>query len=169
MCSYSQALMLSCSRSLVLSWCYPFADYRKYRRIIVRNQNASPLNIADERAKRASKAVSWCHALALACSRALVLSHSHALMHSCSRALQPWCRLALVPPSSRIGRNQVTRCYSFFGFSSRLLWLPPQLSLFIPSERIRSLCNSLPVLARTGFENRAPVEAGRPFLELKVP
>ena len=36
-------------------------------------------------------------------------------------------------------------------------------------ESIRSLSNSLPVLARTGFENRAPVEAGRPFLEIKVP
>jgi len=35
-------------------------------------------------------------------------------------------------------------------------------------ESIRSLSNSLPVLARTGFENRAPVEAGRPFLKIKV-
>ena len=35
-------------------------------------------------------------------------------------------------------------------------------------ESIRSISNSLPVIARTGFENRAPVEAGRPFLEIKV-
>ena len=36
-------------------------------------------------------------------------------------------------------------------------------------ESIRSLSNSLPVLARTGFENRAPVETWRPFSEIKVP
>ena len=54
--SSSHALMLSFSRAIMmLSVC---RLYRKYRRIIVRNQNASPLNIADERAKRASKAVS---------------------------------------------------------------------------------------------------------------
>ena len=34
-------------------------------------------------------------------------------------------------------------------------------------ESIRSLSNSLPVLARTGFENRAPVEAGSSFFENK--
>ena len=38
----------------------------------------------------------------------------------------------------------------------------------IPRESIRSLGNSLPVLARTGFQNRAPVEVGRPFLKIKV-
>ena len=36
-------------------------------------------------------------------------------------------------------------------------------------ESIRSLSNSLPVFARAGFRNRAPVEAGRPFLEIKIP
>ena len=38
----------------------------------------------------------------------------------------------------------------------------------IPREGIRPLGNSLPVLARTGFRNRAPVEAKRSFLKIKV-
>ena len=38
----------------------------------------------------------------------------------------------------------------------------------IPRASIRSHCNSLPVLARTGFENRAPVKAKRSFLKIKV-
>ena len=38
----------------------------------------------------------------------------------------------------------------------------------IPRESIRSLGNWLPVLARTGFQNRAPVEAKRSFLKRKV-
>ena len=37
----------------------------------------------------------------------------------------------------------------------------------IPRESIRSLGNSLPVLARTGFQNRAPTEAKRSFLRSK--
>ena len=35
-------------------------------------------------------------------------------------------------------------------------------------ESIRSFGNSLPVLARTGFENRAPVEAKRSFVKIMV-
>ena len=38
----------------------------------------------------------------------------------------------------------------------------------IPRESIRSLSNSLPVLARTGFENRALAVAKRSFLKIKV-
>ena len=126
------------------------------------------LNFADERAKRASKAISWCDALVLACFWALVISYPHALMNSCPRALQSSCPLAIVPPSSRIGKNQVARCYFVIWLLvSSSLTLPPS-SLFIPSESIRSLSNSLPVLARTGFENRAPVDAKRSVLEIKV-
>ena len=57
-------LNISCVHTLILSFSRAIMMlsvcrlYRKYRRIIVRNQNASPLNIADERANRASKAVS---------------------------------------------------------------------------------------------------------------
>ena len=40
-----------------------------------------------------------------------MISYPHALMNSCSRALQPSCPLAIVPPSSRTGKNQVTRGY----------------------------------------------------------
>ena len=36
-------------------------------------------------------------------------------------------------------------------------------------ESIRSLSNSLPVLAHTGLENRAPVKARRSFLKIQVP
>ena len=42
-----------------------------------------------------------------------------------------------------------------------------QLSL-PPREIMRPLSNSLPVLARTGFENRAPGDAKRSFLKIKV-
>ena len=58
-----------------------------------------------------------------------MISYPHALMNSCSRALQSSCPLAIVPPSSRIGKNQVTRCYFVIWFlvSSSLI-LSPALS-----------------------------------------
>ena len=53
---------------------------------------------------------------------------------------------------------------------SCLIYSESVAALFsILRESIRFLSHSLPVLARTGFKNRAPVEAGRPFLEIKVP
>ena len=67
-------------------------------------------------------------------------SYPPALMSSCSRALQPLCPLSIVPPSSRIGKNQVTSCV--FSLGSRLVCsdsLPG--SLFTPSESILALSN----------------------------
>ena len=98
--------------------------------------------------------------------RALVLSCSHEFMLSGSPAVMPSCYRASKLSYRKESGNALLFCY----LASRLVFsdsLPS--SLFIPSESIRSLSNSLPVLARTGFENRAPVEAGRPFLKIKVP
>ena len=97
-------------------------------------------------------------ALVLSCSHDFMLWGSPTVMPSCYRASKLSCR--------KESGNALLFCY----LASRLVFsdsLPS--SLFIPSESIRSLSNSLPVLARTGFENRAPVEAKRPFLEIKVP
>ena len=108
------------------------------------------------------------------CSRACVLlsprdlvpSCSHEFMLSGSPIVMPSCDRASKFSYRKEPGNALLFCY----LASRLVFsdsLPS--SLFIPSESIRSLSNSLPVLARTGFQNRAPVEAGRPFLQIKVP
>ena len=108
------------------------------------------------------------------CSRAFVLLSPRDLVPSCSHefmlsgapTVMPSCYRASKFSYRKESGNALLFCY----LASRLVFsdsLPS--SLFIPSESIRSLSNSLPVLARTGFQNRAPVEAGRPFLEIKVP
>ena len=108
------------------------------------------------------------------CSRACVLlsprdlvpSCSHEFMLSGSPIVMPSCYRASKFSYRKESGNALLFCY----LASRLVFsdsLPS--SLFIPSESIRSLSNSLPVLARTGFQNRAPVETKRPFLEIKVP
>ena len=56
----------------------------------------------------------------------------------------------------------------FFFLVSLIFSSALTLSPLIPRESIRSLGNSLPVLARTGFENRAPVGAKRLILKIKV-
>ena len=97
--------------------------------------------------------------------RALVLSCSHEFMLSGSPTVMPSCYRASKLSYRKESGNALLFCY----LASRLVFsdsLPS--SLFIPSESIRSLSNSLPVLARTGFENRAPVEATRSFLKIKV-
>ncbi len=98
-----------------------------------------------------------------------MLSYSHALMNefmlSGSPAVMPSCYRASKLSYRKESGNALLFCY----LASRLVFsdsLPS--SLFIPSESIRSLSNSLPVLARTGFENRAPVQAKRSFLKIKV-
>ena len=106
------------------------------------------------------------------CSRACVLlsprdlvpSCSHEFMLSGSPIVMPSCYRASKFSYRKESGNALLFCY----LASRLVFsdsLPS--SLFIPSESIRSLSNSLPVLARTGFENRAPTEAGSSFLRCK--
>ena len=164
--SSSHARILSCSRALMLlSVCRLYCEYR---RIIGRNQNASP-STSPTSARSAQVRpsldvmLSCLRALEPSCSRILMLSRIHALGLSSRYALLLSC-----PKLSY--RKESGNALLFCSLASRLVFsdsLPS--SLFIPSERIRSLSNSLPVLARTGFENRAPVEAGRPFLKIKVP
>ena len=98
MCSYSQALMLSFSRAIMmLSVC---RLYRKYRRIIVRNQNASPSTSPtsarsaqvrpshDVMLSRLRALESSCfRTLMLSCIHALGLSSRHAVLLSCHQAL----------------------------------------------------------------------------------
>ena len=108
--------------------------------------------------------MSCSRACVLSSPRALVLSCSHAFMLSGSPAVMPSCYRATKLSYRKESGNALLFC----SLASRLVFsdsLPS--SLFIPSERICSLSNSLPVLARTGFENRAPVEAGRPFLKIR--
>ena len=122
-----------------------------------------PLNIADERAKRASKAVSCCHVIVIACSWAAVLSHYHGLMNSCSRAPDPMPLCYRSPTLSY--RRGSGNALAFLLHSVYLLvcfhYLPAPSS--IPRESIRSLSNSLPVLARAGFANGAPAGANDNF------
>ena len=88
------------------------------------------------------------------CSRALMLSCSHAVMLSCSHAKTYGLLLS----------------YSL----TLLLMLLCVQTVVLPAsfcnsrEQTRSLIISLPVLACTGFENRALVEAKRPVLEIKL-
>ena len=107
----------------------------------------------------------------------------HAVMLSCVRALEPSCSRALMffscsgvaMPSrycapARSHRKSLITLRFMFPMVSCLICSESVAALFsILRESIRSLSNSLPVLARTGFENRSPVEAGRPFLKIKVP
>ena len=96
-----------------------------------------------------------------------MLAYSHVLMNSCSRARQLSCPLAIVPPGSRVGKVW-SRVGILLSLGSRLVCSDSLQALSsIPRESIRSLSNSLPVLARTGFENRAPTGAKRSFLRSK--
>ena len=136
--SHSHTLILSYWRTLVFFDCSLRSTH-------------IPLSIADERAKRASKAVSCCHLIVLACSWAAVLTHYHVLMNSCSRApaLMPSCYRS---PTLSYRRGSGHALVFLLGFAYLLVCsdsLPAHSS--IPRESIRSLGNSLPVLARTGF------------------
>ena len=99
MFSYSQALMLSLSRALMmLSLC---RLYYKYRRVIARNQNASPSTSptsARSAQVRPSHDVmlSRLRALEPSCSRTLMLSCTHALGLSSRDAVLLSCLQALV-------------------------------------------------------------------------
>ena len=90
------------------------------------------------------------------CSRACVLLSPRDLVPSCfhefmlsgSPTVMPSCYRASKLSYRKESGNALLFCY----LASRLVFsdsLPS--SLFIPSESIRSLSNSLPVLARTGF------------------
>ena len=79
-----------------------------------------------------------------------MISYPHALMNSCSRALQPSCPLAIVPPSSRIGKNQVTRCYF-------VIWLLVSSSLTLS-----------PALSSSQAKAYAPSVTRFPFLLVQV-
>ena len=96
--------------------------------------------------------------------RALVLSCSHGLVLSYSGVAMPsrYCAPA------RSYRKSLITLRFIIPMVSCLICSESVAALFsILRESIRSLSNSLPVLARTGFENRAPVEAGSSFLENK--
>ena len=156
------ALMLPCSCAIVLSCSHALVRLQTRSYISIHRSLRStciPLSIADERAKRASKAVSCCHLIVVACSWAAVLTHYHVLMNSCSRApaLMPSCYRS---PTLSYRRGSGHALVFLLGFAYLLVCsdsLPAHSS--IPRESIRSLGNSLPVLARTGFQNRAPTEA----------
>ena len=97
--------------------------------------------------------------------RALVLSCSHAFMLSGSSALMPSCYRS---PTLSYRRGSGHALVFLLDFAYLLVCsdsLPAPSS--IPRESIRSLGNSLPVLARTGFQNRAPTEAKCSFLRSK--
>ena len=148
------ALMISCSCAIVLSCSHALVRLQTRSYISIDcslRSTCIPLSIADERAKRASKAVSCCHLIVLACSWAAVLTHKHVLMNSCSRApaLMPSCYRS---PTLSYRRGSGHALVFLLGFAYLLVCsdsLPAHSS--IPRESIRSLGNSLPVLARTGF------------------
>ena len=79
-----------------------------------------------------------------------MISYPHALMNSCSRAFQSSCPLAIVPPSSRIGKNQVTRCYF-------VIWLLVSSSLTLS-----------PALSSSQAKAYAPSVTRFPFLLVQV-
>ena len=96
--------------------------------------------------------------------RALVLSCSHGLVLSCSGVAMPSRYCA---PARSYRKSLITLCFIIPMFSC-LICSESVAALFsILRESIRSLSNSLPVLARTGFQNRVPVEAKRSFLRSK--
>ena len=94
--SSSHALMLSFSRAIMmLSVC---RLYRKYQRIIVRNQNASPHNIADIFAIKMhppSTSPTSARSAQVRPSHDVMLSRLRALEPSCSRTLMLSCTHAL--------------------------------------------------------------------------
>ena len=107
------ALMLLCSCAIVLSCSHALVRLQTRSYISIDCSLRStyiPLSIADERAKRASKAVSCCHTLVLSYSLTLSLSHSkpptsarsarvrppHAVMLLCLHALGPSCPRTLM-------------------------------------------------------------------------
>ena len=108
----------------------------------------------------------------LLCSAACVLLSPRALVPSCSHVLVLSCSGVAMPsrycaPARSYRKSLIT-----------LRFIIPMVSCLICSESvaalssilresIRSLSNSLPVLARTGVENRAPVVAGSLFFESK--
>ena len=134
--------------------------YRKEGLLAARYRNAG-LSKSPPSARSAQVRPS--HDVMLSCLRALEPSCSHVLMDSCSRTLELRCPLAIVPP--RAHRKSLITLRFIVPMVSCLICSESVAALFsIPRESIRSLSNSLPVLARTGFENRAPVEAGSAFL-----
>ena len=90
--------------------------------------------------------------------RALVLSCSHGFVLSCSGVAMPsrYCAPA------RSHRKRLITLRFIIRMVSCLICSESVAALFsIPRESIRSLSNSLPALARTGFQNRAPTKAKR--------
>ena len=97
-----------------------------------------------------------------------MLTHYHGLMNSCSRApaLMPSCYRS---PTLSYRRGSGHALVLLLDFANLLVCsdsLPAPSS--VPRESIRSLGNSLSVLARTGFKHRVRVEAKRSFLKIKV-
>ena len=132
------ALMLLCSCAIVLSCSLALVRLQTRSYISIDGSLRStyiPLSIADERAKRASKAVSCCHLIVVACSWAAVLTQCHGLMNSCSRA--PALMRSCYRSPTLSYRGGVGSCFSFsswFRLSSRLLCHSPR-SLFHPTRK----------------------------------
>ena len=63
-------LIISCSHAIVISYCDATIRLRiiSQKRVLAACYRNTGLSVADERAKRASKAASCCYALVLACS-----------------------------------------------------------------------------------------------------
>ena len=100
----------------------------------------------------------------LSCDRACVLLGRRALTLSCSHEFMlssssPHALLLSFPHA--LVQEGVGSCFVVLLDIAYLLVCSDSLSApsSIPRESIRSLGNSLPVLARTGFQNRAPTDA----------
>ena len=101
------------------------------------------------------------------CSRALMLSCSHAVMLSCSHAK------TYVSYSLTLLLSYSLTILLSYSLTLLLMLLCVQTVVLPASfcnsrEQTRSLLISLPVIACTGFQNRAPVEAKRSIVKLKV-
>ena len=102
------------------------------------------------------------------CSRACVLLSPRDLVPSCSRALHSSCPLAIVPPSCRIGKNQVTRCYFVIWLlASSSLILSPALSPSQAKAHAPSVTR-FPFLLVQVFKIMLPPKQNLHFLKIKV-
>ena len=142
MLSNSHALMIPCSCAIVLSCSHALVRLQTRSYISIDCSLRStyiPLSIADERAKRASKAVSCCHLIVVACSWAAALTHDHVLMNSCSRApaLMPSCYRSPTLSKKRGSGNALFFFVIPLIFSSALTLsqvpLPSHAKAYVPS------------------------------------
>ena len=110
------------------------------------------------------------HAVMLCCVRALEPSCPRTLMFSWIHALVlSHCDAFLLSSPRALVKEQLGNAAFYVSCVYCLICSESVAALFsIPRESIRSLSNSLPVLARTGFENRALAEVKRPVLKIKV-